>query len=819
MAMNFLKSCVIAALWPAALAAQEPSSRTDLLGDPIPPGAVARLGSVRLRMGGYALSVAFSPDSKYVAAGGRDQLVHVWEAQTGKEVTLIKGHDGSVTAVRFFPDGKTLASAGHDGTIRIWDLATRRELRSFGNPNTRLLNIAITPDGKHVIATNLDKAIRSWDVAIGKAVKDLATAPSGYAELLALTGDGKQLVWGGTTQGLNLVELATGKAQLSLQPKLSMVQGLACSADGKRIAWGGSPAGVRIVDVATGKEERQLAKTQANIRAIAFSPDGKMLASSGHDLRVRLWDVDSGKEIRVLEGSSGFLLTVVFSPDGKLLAAAGPDSWVQLWDVASGKLLHDVAGHRGAVQAVAFTPDGKTVLTGSSDRLVRLWDPATARERCAGLAGHGGPVAGLIVSADGKTAYSAGLDQSVLAWKLDPERPGDVGKVPLRRFTGIPWPGFQIDFALAPDGKLLAATDNRNAAFIWDTATAKVMQTLTQPKEPRRGVAFSPDGRTVALRTRDGLLVLWDLASGKERQLIGKSTGTGPFAFSPDGRAILAMDNEVHLWEVATGRERCHFQVTAEMVPCLTVSPTGRLFALGGEESAIRVHDARTGKEVARLAGHLGAVHALVFAPDGRQLVSGGADTTALVWDVAKFEAAAQRRAVALDTGELDVLWQKLLETDAVKAHEAIGTLATSPKTAVPFLQKHIGAQTWADPRQIPKLIADLDDDKFEVRESASKTLEELGETAEPHLRKALEGAVSAEVRTQAQALLARAKTQGLPIKKARVVRALEVLEQIGTPAARATIEELARNQKQVWLQQEAEATLERWARRKLGAN
>jgi RNA polymerase sigma factor (sigma-70 family) len=799
---------------PDAPPSNQPQARTDLLGDALPPGALARLGSVRLRMGGSALSVAFSPDGKYLAGAGHEPMVHVWETASGKEVALLKGHQGYVTAVRFFPDGKRLASAGHDGTVRVWDLATQREQLSLPTEGTRVQSLAIAPDGKSVVAGYLDRMVRRWDLATGKMTWESASEKRGSVDLLAITGDGKHLAWGSTTLGLQIGDLATGKPVDTIQRKLSMVQGLACSSDGKFVAWAGQPAGIRVVDVATGEEVKEIATTLGNIRALAFSPDGKFLAASGHDLKVRTWEVDSGKESRTMEGSAGYLMTVAYSPDGKHLAAGGPYSLVPVWDVASGKLLHEVSGHRAAVQALAFTPDGTGLLSGGADCALRLWDPETGKERSGFQAAHGGPIAGLAVAPDGKTLYSAGTDQAILAWSLAPGGQGETARAPLRRFAGIPWPGHEIELALSPSGKLVAATDNRAPPYFWDAATAKEAQPLTLPKEPRRGIAFSPDGRTVALRTREGILGLWDLASGKEKQRIRSRERTGPFAFSPDGRAILALDTELHLWEVATGRERWRRAVTPEVLPCLAFSPTGKLCALGGQDPVIRVLDTRTGQEVARLAGHLGAVRALAFSPDGRRLVSGSVDTTALVWDTARLEQALQRLGKELDASRLEALWEDLLEGSAAQAHRAIGDLAGSPREAVPFLKKQLAGVTWPDLKQVPRLIADMDSDQFKVRENASVDLEEIGEAAVPLLRKALEGTPSTEVRVRVGMLLAEPKETGLPIKKVRVVRALEVLEQVGTAEARAVIEGLAKVKEPDWLRQEAEATLGRWARR-----
>src|SRR5262249_22194158 len=82
--------------------------RTDRLGDPLPAGAVARMGTHRLRYQGNANAVAFSPDGKTVVVAGDDQTIRLWDRATSKEVRSLNGHRGPVTALALSPDGKTL---------------------------------------------------------------------------------------------------------------------------------------------------------------------------------------------------------------------------------------------------------------------------------------------------------------------------------------------------------------------------------------------------------------------------------------------------------------------------------------------------------------------------------------------------------------------------------------------------------------------------------------------------------------------------------------------------------------------------------------
>jgi WD40 repeat protein len=106
----------------------------------------------------------FSRDDKFLATGGEDKRVIVWDLESGRN-KFFTGHTATVRAVAFSKNGKWLASTGDDKTVRVWDVARKRQLARLKGPKEGLRAIHLSADGKKVTAVSALGEVVVWELA------------------------------------------------------------------------------------------------------------------------------------------------------------------------------------------------------------------------------------------------------------------------------------------------------------------------------------------------------------------------------------------------------------------------------------------------------------------------------------------------------------------------------------------------------------------------------------------------------------------------------------------------------------------------------
>jgi RNA polymerase sigma factor (sigma-70 family) len=779
-----------------------PHVRMDRHGDPLPAGAVARLGTVRWRHGFFVSSLAYSPDGKQIAVVGAGRPITLWDAETGREVRPVSGR-GQPIGVTFAPDGKTLATMARNGVISLWDGNTGQLVRELTGQQGGSSGLAFSPDGKVLATAGADGTVRLWDPATGAERRRLDCG-QGQLYHLAISPDGKLLATAGVDGTIRLWDARTGEVRRRLSGHTKEVWRVAFSPDGRLLASSSEDATIRLWDPETGRQLHSRDEKLAAFGPLAFSPDGKFLASGHLDGTVHLCDAATGTEKRRWQAASIRVFTLAFSPDGKTLATGSVfGSGVRQWEVATGRERHPSEGHRGGVNLLRFSPDGAGLTSIGVDRRLLEWDLATQSPRRQ----FTWPIDTLIVialSPDGTTLAAGDRGTyEVSLWDLR------TGK--RCRLLGKHQKVVQA-VAFSPDGRLVASGGEDPFIHIWDVRDGNEIQQINGLKDRVSCLCFSPDGKTLASGTAnvgaapsERTLRLWDVAGGKERCAFDNFVSVDSVAFSPDGQTLASgygnrgrgaeMEPLVRLWDTVTGKERCRFSENRLDVSALAFSPDGKWIASGGDESgkddnSVHVREAATGRLIRRFEGQHSGVWSLSFSPGGLTLASGGGDSTILVWDITGRRPDGRWHAKIRTPHELETCWAALADEDAAKAYDAVWALVASPEPAVAFLRKRLSAVPSPDAKRVARLLAELDSYDFKVRSKAANELSKLGDSIVPHLRRALEAKPSLETSRRVQQLLDQARDW--TADRLRDHRAVQALEHIATPEAWRLLETLA---------------------------
>jgi WD40 repeat protein len=810
--------------------------KLDLYGDPLPAGAIARIGSIRLRHTGLS-DLVYLPDGKTILSAGADRVLRWWDRASGKPIRDLKlqGVGGPGFCQTLSPDGKFMVA--QDGQALVfWEVATGKELKKLpmGAQNS-VMYLYFSPDGKTLAVHNNPTTVILWDWTNDKqkvlnmpgqqngAFIGIDSSQHGY-----FSHDGKMFgTGGGMQQPLILWEVATGKEirRIDCAATISTF-----SYDDKFIAAacskvGGGPTAFKIFETASGKElvqkeapqggffwwvevspdnksvafvdqksiyvcDRETLKERhripAGVRQVFFSPDNKWLMGN-HGNRIRIWDASTGKETTSFPGMVHGASAVAMSSDGKQVAT-GTYSWGEpaaLWDAATGRHVHDlnVGEANGYVSGLCFSSDNKNVLAGTTNARVLFWESESGKQT-RNLQLHD-PALGnpnnanfqrLHVTSDGKRVCTfeqtwgpMGQLNQLASWDLA------NGKV----VKQIP---------LAPGQEPVWSPDGNRAAYLGQDGVTIIDMSTGQTAAHIAGhwlgnLAMSPDGSLLAARTGDepSQIVIWETLSGKK---VANLAADHPHSWllAADNRTVITIDaNSIRAWDLASKQEKLKLEQPTASV----IGPTN--YGM-------------------RATAHL--------TPNGRRLLTPESDGTFLIWDLSA--AFATTSPANVEAERVAGWWGDLAKNDPAVAYAAIWKLTDAPIDAVACFQRLMKPAVDADFDKVRKLIKELDDDRFEVRETASKALQKMGAGVQPAVRQALEGRPSPEVRRRLEALIQTPSSVSQTPELLRNLRAIGILEQIGSKDAWQLLATLSTGVPHASETQAAKSALERLALRQL---
>jgi WD40 repeat protein/serine/threonine protein kinase len=443
---------------------------------------------------GFVFAVAFSPgNGRYIASGGFDRTLRLWDRATGKEIRPFYGHEGFVRGLAFSPDDRWLISVSEDQTLKLWEVASGRPLATFHGHQSLVTCVAFSPDHRLLASGGWDHAVKLW---LATSSPQLTLTGHDWVNSVAFSPDGRRIVSGAggpSTRGQVMLSDATTGDPLG--PSFEGCPGLwnvAPHPGGRRLATACRDGTVRVWDIDTGKEVWKKTGKAAQVFDVAYSPDGRWLASAGGSYdplkpgEARLWDAETGEEIRTFVVPAADVFGVAVSPDGRWLAAGCSDGLVRTWDIRRpASKARELPGHIGQVERVVFLPDGRLASAGGAEvgsGEVRIWDLSTGGG--LDLRGHTGPVWGLASSRDGRRLVTGSQDRTIKLW--DTATGEEV-------FTLRGHTGGAIRVAFSRDGRRIASVGWDRTVRVWDASLPAADTLSRRGSESRVEVQELPD--------------------------------------------------------------------------------------------------------------------------------------------------------------------------------------------------------------------------------------------------------------------------------------------------------------------------------------
>jgi hypothetical protein len=231
---------------------------------------------------------AYSRHGQQVVTASWDHTARVWNAQTGTERAVLRGHTEWVYSAAFSPDGRQVVTASEDHTARLWDAQTGAERAVLVGHTASVWSAEFSPDGRQVVTASEDHTARLWDAQ-------------------------------------------TGAERAVLRGHTSPVYSADFSPDGWQVVTTSWDRTARLWDARTGVERAVLRGHRSPLSSAVFSPDGRQVVTASHDHTPRVWDAQSGAERAALRGHTHSVFSAAFSPDGRQIVTASDDGTACVW--------------------------------------------------------------------------------------------------------------------------------------------------------------------------------------------------------------------------------------------------------------------------------------------------------------------------------------------------------------------------------------------------------------------------------------------------------------------------------------------------------
>jgi WD40 repeat protein len=284
-----------------------------------------------------------SPDGKYIAVGRTGNSARLIDFKTGKVYKTLRGHRTMVISLSFSNDSKYLATGGVDGKVIIWDVESGDAVRTFTFTDEKeaIYSLDFSRDNKMLAAAIWGGYVVIWDLETGERIRAISPHGGSGCYRVKFTPNGVYFISAGLNGSLTMTEIDTGEEIRSFigHTKETLINSISFNSGGDKFITSGIDGTIRVWDLASGLQTERIRAHAGGAISASFDQSEKYIVSGGDDFMVRLWDASTGEQISSFAGHKGGVGDVNITSDLKNIVSVSRDGSVRIWDVSERKEL------------------------------------------------------------------------------------------------------------------------------------------------------------------------------------------------------------------------------------------------------------------------------------------------------------------------------------------------------------------------------------------------------------------------------------------------------------------------------------------------